>query len=107
MTEPGKRTSIYLPADVAEAAAVSGLSLSELVRRGLASLPGARLEAKRVRAAAAASTAHDKRPLADTRPLNRLGEPCDHPRARVLRGLCSACGTFAGDGKPGKAAHSG
>ena len=28
------------------------------------------------------------------RRLDRAGMPCDHPRARVIRGLCLACGTI-------------
>jgi len=74
----GKRTSVYLPDDVAALAAQSPLTLAELITRGLA-CPG-----------------HDPRPAPATRPRERgivLGEPCKHPPARVHRGLCGACGT--------------
>ena len=82
----GKRTSVYLPDDVAALAAQSPLTLAELITRGLA-CPG-----------------HDPRPAPVSRPrasvdvpasLPALGAPlddCKHPPARTHRGLCGACG---------------
>lgn len=29
----------------------------------------------------------------DQVPLDATGEPCAHPKARVIKGLCGACGT--------------
>ena len=82
----GKRTSVYLPDDVAALAAQSPLTLAELVTRGLV-CPG-----------------HDPRPAPVSRPrasvdvpasLPALGsrpDDCKHPPARVHRSLCGACG---------------
>ena len=73
----GKRTSVYLPGDVAALAAASPLTLAELVTRGLACTGHATPAAPRARGMVA-------------------GELCRHPRARVHRGLCGACGVNVG-----------
>ena len=82
----GKRTSLYLPDDVAASAAASPLTLAELITRGLA-CPG-----------------HTSRPAPASVPRGRadvpgslpaLGSPlddCKHPSARVIKSLCGACG---------------
>ena len=87
----GKRTSVYLPDDVAALAAQSPLTLAELVTRGLV-CPG-----------------HDPRPAPVSRPRASVDVPaslpapgapvdgCKHPPARVLRGLCGCCGTYVGE----------
>lgn len=31
--------------------------------------------------------------------LDATGQPCTHPKARVFKGLCRACGTFVGDSR--------
>jgi hypothetical protein len=76
----GKRTSVYLPDDIATLAAQSPLTLAELITRGLA-CPG-----------------HDPRPAPAPRERGMvLGEPCKHPPARIHRGLCGCCGTYVGE----------
>jgi hypothetical protein len=73
----GKRTSVYLPDELAALTAASPLSLPDLIARGLA-CPG-----------------HTAPAPAPAPPRERgmvLGEQCRHPPARVMKGLCGACG---------------
>ena len=89
------KTSVYLSSELATAWKASGRSLTDLVRAGLAAdtEPIEATLRRVIREEIAAL------PLAADLPLGRpsrsgadAGE-CPHPKARVIKGLCGACGT--------------
>jgi hypothetical protein len=70
---------VQLDDDLDAAVRASGVSVTELVRRGLT----VKTRAKRAVAPKAPAGV----------PLTRTGDPCPHPKARVNKGLCGGGGT--------------
>lgn len=70
---------IQLDDDLDAAVRASGVSVTELVRRGLS----VKVRAKRTVSSKVAAGV----------PLTRTGDPCPHPKSRVHKGLCGGCGT--------------
>lgn len=83
------KTSVYLTEDLAAAAKAAGVSLSELIRRGLAAGEPEPLEALIRRVVREELTAAKGSPAGNA-------QPCPHPKARISKGLCGACGQHAG-----------
>ena len=113
----GQKTSVYLSASLYAAWRASGVPLSELVRRGLelgdqadedrlrrilreelrAELTAVHAPSlERVPAIAATVPTPVRTRSEEERPAGRMQEAarsaCTHPRARVHKGLCGACG---------------
>lgn len=93
----GKKTSVYLDDDLAAAVAESGEGIAVLIRRGLGTeavtvASAATAAAEAVRAA----LAEDLRLIVRQEVREALGGDCPHPPARVLKGLCGACGEHVG-----------
>ena len=112
----GRKTSVYLTDDLAVMVAASGLSLSAHVRRSCesASLAGTirAVVREELDRAAPLTHEHESVPAVDApvpmpvRASSDEGRPaglsrtrtaaassvCTHPRARVHKGLCGACG---------------
>ena len=113
----GKRTSIYLTDDLAGAVKASGLTLSQHLRRSvelgtdedrLRRIVREELAAQLGRTAVRTPEREPERATVhtpvqarsdDDRPAKRMQEPaasaCTHPKARVHKGLCGACGQHA------------
>ena len=109
------KTSVYLTSDLAARVKAAGVPLSELVRRGLdahlapdldtvlgmlrAELGRTAVSTTSPHPLAAASPAHVRARSEDERHAQHMPEPsasaCTHPRARVHKGLCGACGQHA------------
>ena len=110
------KTSVYLSTGLAARVKASGVPLSELVRRGLDAHLAPELETvltmlraelaavhapalERVPAIAATVSMHAQARSEEERPAGRMQEPaasaCTHPKARVHKGLCGACGQHA------------
>jgi hypothetical protein len=85
----GRRRSVYLSDEVDAAITAAGLTLPEVIRRGLA------ITAATAGAATPDATARPRKgarsPVKD-RQSRPSPEDCPHPRARVYKGLCGACG---------------
>lgn len=84
------KTSVYLPADLLARWKASGLPLSEIIRRGLDAIAPEVHEIEeplrrviREELAVMSANAPERPPATD----------CPHPKARVIKGLCNACGT--------------
>ena len=86
----GSKSSVYLTDEMAARWRATGLPLSEILRRGLdaGEPPAIEVIVRRV----------IREELAEAgSPRERAGPPdCPHPKARVHKGLCGACGTHAG-----------
>ncbi len=84
----GHRTSLYIPADLTAAAGAAkkaGRTLTDVLRSGFAAegftdSPVTRDELR-------ADLAEALAPI-----LAALQPPCPHPKARIFKGLCGACG---------------
>jgi hypothetical protein len=84
------KTSVSLPLDLIERWHASGLSLPEIVRRGLDATapephpveePLRRVIREELAAVTVSARAGSQR------------DDCPHPKARIVKGLCNACGT--------------
>lgn len=82
----GKRTSIYLSSDREAAIEASGKTLTDIIDLGLQALSGGKV----VDVGTSETAVH---PASRARPTP--GD-CKHPKARRLKGLCHACGTYVG-----------
>jgi hypothetical protein len=82
----GKKTSVYLSDELAERVRASGASPAELIRRGLDAAGPEPLEVMLRRVLTAVLEERDAPAQAD----------CPHPKARIVKGLCNACGTYVG-----------
>ena len=71
----GRRTSVYLSEDLAVAIDALGTPLPDLLREAVAARTG--------------------KPPALLRPRPGVRD-CEHPKARITKGLCNACGTYVG-----------
>ena len=91
------KTSVYLSSELAAAWKASGRSLTDLVRAGLAAdtEPIEATLRRVIREEIAALPAGAG--LLPSRPAHSgpAGD-CPHPKARVHKGLCGACGTNVG-----------
>jgi hypothetical protein len=82
----GRKTSVYLSDELAERVRASGVSPAELIRRGLDAGEPEPLEVMLRRVLASVLGDRDAPP-----------EPeCPHPKARIVKGLCNACGSYVG-----------
>jgi hypothetical protein len=92
----GKKTSVYLSDELAERVRASGVSPAELIRRGLDASEPEPLEVMLRRVLTAVLDERDAF-LDERNALAQAGCP-PHPKARIVKGLCGACGTYVGRG---------
>ena len=106
----GKRTSLYLSDELEAAVKASGLPLAELIRRGLHAPPAApeaipaecfedvaALAQKEFIRAVAAENAPPPAPAWSPKSRPPIAGQCPpHPKGRIHKGLCGACGTHVG-----------
>jgi hypothetical protein len=90
---PGVKTSVYLTPELAERVKADGRSLRDLAVSALDAAQPTPLEAVVEAAAERGAERAIRRLLTDALPESASADTdCPHPKARVNKGLCGACG---------------
>jgi hypothetical protein len=94
----GRRRSVYLSDDDDRRMAALQITLPAVIQEGLDSLERLRdWDERKLPPAGTSDTAGPAGSPGKGRKSRPSPEDCPHPRARVHKGLCGACGTHVGE----------